>query len=98
MIHGVPLATLAYLVADVSLHSHKERGTDMRRNIVLDEDVSQLGNRYEQVSKEGLTRNEQIIQDIESGMSIKAIAATYGLSERRIRQILKEGNSANNNL
>jgi hypothetical protein len=89
MIHGVPLATLAYLVADVSLHSHKERETDMGRNLVLDEDVSQLGNRYEQVSKEGLTRNEQIIQDSEAGISFIEIAATYGLSERRVRQIVK---------
>jgi hypothetical protein len=109
-IHGIPLATLAYLVADVSLHSEMKKETgetysgdyltemetdmetsemDIEQNITLDEDVSQLGNRYEQVITEGLTRNEKIIQDIESGMSTKEVSATYGLSERRVRQIVK---------
>jgi hypothetical protein len=110
-IHGIPLATLAYLVADVSLHSETKKEMsetysgeyitememdreisemDMKQDTVLDDDVSHLGNTYEgEVSTEGVTRNERIIQDIEDGMSVKEVSATYGLSERRVRQIVK---------
>jgi hypothetical protein len=69
-IHGVPLATLAYLVADVSLHSKPD-------NIQVDTK-----------SKE-LPRNEQIILDKRNGMTYNELSTKYGVSKRRLQQIVK---------
>jgi hypothetical protein len=69
-IHGVPLATLAYLVADVSLHSKPDvtgKVTDSKK----------------------ITRNEKIILDKQSGMTYTELSTKYGVSKRRVQQIVK---------
>jgi predicted PurR-regulated permease PerM len=78
-IHGIPLATLAYLVADVSLHSKPDVTGEVTGN------------------KE-LTRNEKIIRDKQGGMTYVDLSNKYGVSKRRVQQIVKGENSANNNV
>jgi DNA-directed RNA polymerase sigma subunit (sigma70/sigma32) len=85
MIHGVPLATLAYLVADVSLHSKPDETEEVTDSKKLSFDRK-------------LTRNEQIILDKRNGMTYTELSNKYGVSKRRVQQIVKEGNIANNNV
>jgi hypothetical protein len=76
MIHGIPLATLAYLVADVSLHNKA--------------DTTQVSTESKELSFDRkLTRNEQIMLDKQSGMTYTELSDKYNISERRVRQIVK---------
>jgi hypothetical protein len=114
-IHGVPLATLAYLVADVSLHvspsakqDNKDSEIEFLKNEILSKDseieflnseIEKMENRlYEvvmemenerSVSSSETTRNEQIILDKQGGMTYADLSNKYGISERRVRQIVK---------
>jgi hypothetical protein len=46
-------------------------------------------------TQDHLGRNQGILEDKERGISTKELALKYGLSQERIRQILKKGKSAN---
>jgi hypothetical protein len=118
-IHGVPLATLAYLVADVSLHispptKHDTVDVEINNEIdILHHKINEIGLLLDEIyltegETEGeintesseidssigvkdseITRNEKIILDKQSGMTYTELSTKYGVSKRRIQQIVK---------
>jgi hypothetical protein len=90
-IHGVPLATLAYLVADVSLHvspTAKHDTLDVEINNEIDTDINEIDSSIG-VKDSEVTRNEQIILDKQSGMTYNELSNKYNISKRRVQQIVK---------
>lgn len=102
VIHGLPLATLAYLVAEVSLHTSESGNTSQVKGKEKG-NISQVGEsgngKTSQVVESGKTshykasneRNVKLLLDKQAGMTSTELSNKYGISRQRVNQIVGKG-------